>query len=690
MAETTAARPGTDVTVALVIDHDPGWHTYWKNPGDSGMPTRIAWTLPDGVTAGAIAWPAPKRLPVGPLANYGYDGEVLLLTTVSVPRTWPTGTPLALRAKADWLVCQDVCLPGGQTLTLDLPVQPGAAPTDPQWGARIAATRAALPAPARGWTVTARPDGADVVLTLAADRAAGAPSWPATGAPAQVWFFPEAADVIDHAATPRASGTVDGTLELRVAGSAQFAAGTQRIAGVLVADGTDWPAITVEAAWPGGRPTPSASPASPTTPAMSAADIRAATDAPPASPVSGAWAALGLAFVGGLILNLMPCVFPVVSIKVLGFVRDAGGAPARARAHALAFAAGIVVSFWVVAGGLLMLRAGGEALGWGYQLQSPPVVALLAALFFVLGLNLSGVFEWGGAVQAVAGRAASGGGLAGAFGSGLLATAVATPCTAPLMGAALGWALTQPAIAALAVFTALALGMAAPYVVLAFTPALAARMPRPGRWMETLKQFLAFPLYLTVVWLVWVLAEQSGAGAAARLLAALVLVAAALWAWQRFADPGRTRGVARAVAAAFAVAAIGVGWPAAQPQAAVTAPAGDWAAWTRAAEDTLVAQHRAVFVDYTAAWCVTCQVNKRVVLETDAVRAAFARTGVVRLRADWTRRDPDITAALARLDRSGVPVYVVHPADGSAPIVLPEVLTRDAVIAALERAAPAR
>ena len=377
----------------------------------------------------------------------------------------------------------------------------------------------------------------------------------------------------------------------------------------------------------------------------------------------------------------MPCVFPVVSIKVLGFVEQAHGDRADLRRHGLAFAAGIVLCFWAVAGLLLVLRASGEALGWGYQLQSPIVVSALAVLFFLLGLNLSGYFEVGARVQSIAGDVRDRHGLTGAFLSGLLATAVATPCTAPFMGAALGYALTQPAIEAMLVFTSLAFGMAAPYVLLSFAPGLTRLLPRPGRWMETLKQFLAFPLYLTVVWLVWVLGEQLGTTAAAKLLAALVIVTAAIWAWRRFAP---TTGAL--VGLTFLAAAIWIGWPGTDDHA-VRQSTSDWAPYSDEALATARAKG-AVFVDFTAAWCVTCQVNKRVVLATDAVKQAFADRAVTTMRADWTHRDEHITQALARLNRSGVPVYALYPAGGGAPELLPELLTRDVVLEALARSAP--
>jgi thiol:disulfide interchange protein DsbD len=412
---------------------------------------------------------------------------------------------------------------------------------------------------------------------------------------------------------------------------------------------------------------------------MSADEIRAAAGS---GPDLGLLAALLFAFGGGIVLNLMPCVFPIVSIKILGFVEQAHGDRADLRRHGLAFAAGIIVCFWAVAGLLIALRASGEALGWGYQLQSPPVVAALAVLFFLLGLNLSGYFEVGATVQSAAGSVRDRNGLFGAFLGGLLATAVATPCTAPFMGAALGFALTQPAAEAMLVFTSLAVGMAIPSVLLSFAPGLTRWLPRPGRWMETLKQLLAFPLYLTVVWLVWVLGEQLGPTAGAKLLVGLVLVAAAIWAWRRFSASSPTGGATAGVA--LLAVALWFAWPTGEPQAAKASTG--WASYSEASL-TAVRAKGPVFVDFTAAWCVTCQVNKRTVLETEAVRAAFAASGITLVRADWTQRDEEITRALARLGRSGVPVYAMYPAGGAAPELLPELLTRAAVLAAIDRAA---
>ena len=529
----SSIRAGQPLLVALRMKHEPGWHTYWKNPGDSGMPTRIEWKLPPGFSAGPILWPIPERIPVGPLTNLGYHGEIFLLTEIAIPERLGTRGPVRLEGKAEWLICKEVCLPGGTTVSLELPVGDGAA--DPDWSGVLSQARAAVPAPLEGWTVSAEPTNEHIVLKLVPQGA------PPRGLETLA-FFPDQPEIVDNPSPQSLLRNDDGSYRLLLTATPVFKGNITALAGLLVAEpalSTDGAvrAATFSTPWPGGAPRASAKPV---TAPIDAAQIAAAVGGSDVDRL-GLGVAMLFAFLGGLVLNLMPCVFPIVSIKVLGFVREAHGSRRSLRSHGLAFAAGIVVCFWAVAGALLALRASGQALGWGYQLQSPPIVAVLATLFFVLGLNLSGVFEWGLRLQGAAGRVHDRGGLRGAFLSGLLATVVAAPCTAPFMGAALGFALTQPPGQAMTVFTALALGMAAPYVLLSFQPGLAKRLPRPGKWMETFKQLLAFPMYLTAVWLVWVLGEQMGIGAAARLLAALVLVAAALWAWNRF---GATAGQA--------------------------------------------------------------------------------------------------------------------------------------------------
>jgi thiol:disulfide interchange protein DsbD len=656
IAEHAAVAGGQTLAVALRLRMEPDWHVYWKNPGDSGMATSIAWLLPPGFTAGDMQWPAPSRIDTGPLTSYGYQGEVYHLVDIAVPAGVRPGRQVALRAKVDWLVCKEICLPASADLALELPVVATPQAAAPERAAVFAAARATLPVPAAGSDLAAYRDGDELIVRIPAQ--AGTPPL------REVAFFPAREGLIENSAKQvltRSAGGYD--LRLRATGA------NRTLAGVLVPE----PGLRAAAAMEFELPI-QAGPA----------------PAQPASTANLALAgALALAFGGGLLLNLMPCVFPVLAIKVLSMVQQTHGRSRDLRTHGLLFAAGAVTSFWLIAGVLLALRAKGEALGWGYQLQSPPIVAALGLLFFVLALNLSGVFRLGTRVQALAGSVRARNVHVDAVLSGALAAAVASPCTAPFMGAALGFALVQPAPDAMLVFTALAIGMALPYVVLCFAPQLTRRLPRPGPWMDSLRQALAFPLYATVVWLLWVLGRQAGIDAVARLLLALVLVAAALWALGRWAQAtGRTRIVARVGAAALVAGALVAAWRGAPaPDVARVAAADRWTPWSDEAVRAALAQGRPAFVDFTAAWCLTCQVNKQLVLNADTVVRRFDELQVVRLRADWTRRDPTITAALTRLRRSGVPVYALYLPARRDPQLLPEILTRRLVLDTLEGAA---
>ena len=669
--EKSSLHPGEPLTVALRLKMEKHWHTYWKNPGDSGLPTRIAWALPQGFSAGPIQWPAPRRINVGPLTNFGYEGEILLLTDIQVPAGLAAGSAVPITARADWLVCEEICIPGDATFSFMLPVGNEPAAADPKWAKAIERTREQLPRELEGWNLDAYLRGNDLVLRLSSAQAKLTRIHNLT-------LFPDQDGWIANASPQRMIRTAGG-YEVRVATAAEVRSKSGPLTGVIVAEpglAKGISAAVVEV---------------PVESATALADE--ILEEPALSPFAdlGLLAALGLALLGGAILNLMPCVFPVVSIKVLGFIEQARGKPARLRAHGLAFAAGVMVSFWVVAGILLALRAQGEALGWGYQLQSPPVVAALALLFFVLALNLSGLFQVGSSLQSLAGKLRLRNDYADSALAGLLATLVATPCTVPFMGAALGFALTQPAIVAMLVFSALALGMSSPYLLLCFWPALIRRIPRPGRWMETLRQVLAFPLYLTVVWLAWVLGRQAGVDAVARLLAGLTLIAAALWLMGRWRASTET-GKRATMIAALVLAVVGClfAWPGNKTAEAVADEvSGPWKRWSPAALASARAEGRAVFVDFTAAWCVTCQVNKRLVLESDAVHTRFEQRKVVQLRADWTNQDAQITAALRDLGRIGVPVYAVYAAGSQgAPILLPELLTQERVLRAIDEAAP--
>jgi thiol:disulfide interchange protein/DsbC/DsbD-like thiol-disulfide interchange protein len=699
VADRAAAVPGGRLELGLRIRHDPHWHTYWRNPGDSGLPTQLDPDGPPGSRFGPIRWPAPQRLWVGPLANYGYEGEIVLPFAVDVPSDL-AGPRARFEAGAQWLVCKDVCIPGEARVAIELPVASGAAeparsPASPLFEA---ATRR-IPDASTPLAAAAHREGATLSLAF--------PSPPGTPGVARAEFFPYDEGVIAAPAPQSLSRTAQGwRLDLVLADGASVPA---RVAGLLLVDDrpVELHAALAGGSAPAGEPVSvAARPAGTSRPGGGLLGGIAATGAPGAAspggvgsvaPAADASLALALLFgaLGGVILNLMPCVFPVIGLKVLGFAGAAAegrGAVRAMRVGAGAFAAGVLVSFWLLAGLMLALRAAGESVGWGFQLQSPAFVAAMALLFVAVGLNFSGVFEFGLAMTRLGGL--GGASPSGAFGAGVLAVLVATPCTAPFMGSALGFTLSSPPAWTLAVFTAIGLGMALPYLLLGLFPAWVRHLPKPGRWMQTLRQALAFPMYATAAWLAWVLVQQAGADAMLRLLLAAVLLGAAAWAWGVWANgvprrPGRA--VVVAVASALGIGALLApvldavpGGGASAPRATGAASGGlQWEAWSEGRIEQALAESRPVFVDFTAAWCVSCQANKKLVLERDAVVEAMRARGVVALRADWTQRDPAITSALARHGRNGVPLYLVYRSGAREPAVLPELLTVGIVLDAL-------
>jgi len=686
LAEPSTARPGAVFDALLRMRIAPGWHTYWINPGDSGLATSLDWRLPPGVSAGPLAWPVPRRLPVGPLMNYGYEAEVLLPVRISVPANFADPL-LQVSAQADWLVCKDVCIPESATVGFTLPVAPIDMQPDARTAPLFSAARAALPATLSGWTLAARVSGAQLQVALRAPDGATPPA-------GEVYFFNATEGQVAHAAAQRVSRHRDGLL-VEIPLQAQPVTPVERMAGLMVAAegfGAGGPvAATVSAPLTSALPDLGPLLATTVVPGAGAAAAPATAERTPVQAPLGLLFALLLALAGGVVLNLMPCVFPVLSLKAMAIVDQARSDPRGLRASGLAFGAGVVLSFWALAGALIVLRAGGEHVGWGFQLQSPVFVAAMAVLFTLLALNLAGVFEVGARVAALAGSMPARGGVSGSFFTGVLAVAVAAPCTAPFMGAALGYALAQPAASALAVFGALAVGMALPYLLLSFVPALARRLPRPGPWMVTFRQAMVFPLLATVAWLAWVLGLQAGIDAVFGLLAGLVLVAFAAWLYGRCVVPAarpRTRLAATAASLVIVLAGGYTAWPGARSadDALRQAETDAWQPWSAVRVAELRAQGRPVFIDFTAAWCVTCQANKQLVLDSSAVREALAERRVVTLRADWTRRDRAISEALAGYGRSGVPVYVLYLPGQPAPLLLPELLTRDIVLAALAAA----
>ena len=662
LAERSAVLPGQPVTVGLRLVMDKGWHTYWRNPGDSGLPTRIAWTLPEGWAAGPIQWPYPEAQRVGPLMNYGYSNDVVLLSTITPSANAAPG-PVTLTAKADWLVCEDICIPEKATLTLALPVASSASEAKPANAGLFDKARANLPVDAKGWRAESSIAGNLLTLRLVPP--------PEATAPAAVTFFPFRENFVDHPAEQRLARDGNG-IRLAVKLVEPVAPGLNEAAGLLVA-GSAWPGLGEAHAINIAAPVMASLP----------------TAAESAGSALGGSLILALVFAlaGGILLNLMPCVFPVLGIKVMGFVQHAHGDNRALRLQGVVFTLGVLASFVALAALLLALRAGGAQLGWGFQLQSPAFVTALAALFLLMGLNLFGVFEWGGFAQSLTSNVSARGRYGDACLAGVLATAVATPCTAPFMGAAVGFTLAQPPAVSLAVFATLALGMALPVLLLSFFPAALRMLPKPGPWMETFKQLMAFPLLATVVWLAWVLGAQAGNDAVLALLAGLLLLSMAAWVYGRWAHGA---GIVRIVAAGL-LAAIGIAiaWPGGnQPASAVAtspgAPAArqgevNWQPWTPERFAELRAVGTPVFIDFTAAWCVTCQVNKRVALNREVVAKAMADRGVVALQADWTNYDPRITAALAELGRNALPVYALYAPGEPKPRLLPEVLTASLV-----------
>ncbi|HQR87639.1 MAG: protein-disulfide reductase [Burkholderiales bacterium 35-55-47] len=656
-------QAGQPVWVGLQLSHQPEWHTYWRNPGDSGLPTQIELDLPAGITAGDVQWPLPHKLKAGNLTNYGYDKTVLLAVPLTVSKEYKpkASQTLDLQVRANWLVCRLECIPQEGDFTLRIPVNSSYAPQAAAFDAVQAQQPQALP----NVKATTSFDAQRLVMKVS--------GLPAALQGQTLSVFPNAPEVLESAAEqhPRAiQSWQDGVWTVQLPLSNLRLNDPKELSFVLTAgEGSARQGFEVSAAitqaWP------------------AVSELPAAT-APAVAPVVSDEGALGFvlallgAFVGGLILNLMPCVLPVLAIKLLGFAQHSRAHRAH-RVAGMAYTAGVVLSFLALGAGVLALRAAGEQLGWGFQLQSPVVVSVLAAFFTLIALNLFGLFEFG---QILPSRVASfqykhpvmDAGL-----SGVLAVAVASPCTAPFMGASLGLAMTLPTWQALSIFVAMGLGLAAPYLLASFMPAVARLLPHPGPWMVTLRQLLAFPMLATVVWLLWVLGQQTSLDATMFALGGLLLLAAFIWAVTQHSRAAR--GVAWLLAAALAWGAMNFAEELKAPatgavESNTTTSNGNavWQPWSEAAVAQSLAQGRPVFVDFTAAWCVTCQINKKSTLSNSEVLADFAAHQVTLMRADWTRRDPAITAALTALGRSGVPVYVLH-APGKAPLVLSELLS---------------
>ncbi|MBI2511631.1 MAG: thioredoxin family protein [Opitutae bacterium] len=693
-------QPGQPFWVALKMNHDAHWHSYWINAG-TGYPTSIAWTLPAGFTAGPIVWPTPHavRDTSGKITGNGYEGQVFLFTQITPPANLAAGSTVTLKAAVEWLMCKDSCMPGDASLELTRPVKTGKPDADMTVARLFNNAFSDLPKKDDRWAFSARRDGNKITLRVTPRDEKDAHAF------TELHYFDEAG-VVDYAVaqTMKQDGR---TTVLEMTASSDAPADAAGLKGVLASangfgPGTGYAGLLVDTPFVVREPMKEAK-----TPAANATNSggsgSSASGSQPSTLNSQQPASLAgtlfLAFVGGLILNLMPCVFPVLGIKIMGFVNQSGSHRAKVAQHGLVFAAGVLVSFWTLAGVLLALRSGGAQLGWGFQLQSPAFVCGMAAFLLIFALNMSGLFEVGLSATGAGANLQAKDGLAGSFFTGALATLVATPCSAPFLAPALGAALTLSAFESLLVFTTIAIGLALPYLLLSIFPQAIKVLPRPGAWMETFKQFMAFPLYATVGWLLWVLAGQTAGDDYALLNIAFgfVLVAMAAWAYGRFGQSyGKpARQLAGKLAAVVLLAAgLAVGWPKDANAAATAgtsgAPAGYQVAWEKWSPEAIAAAQRAgkfVYVDFTARWCATCQTNKATVFHNDDVLAEFAKKNVVLLRGDWTNKDPLITAELARWGRSAVPFNLIYAPGKNEPIVLPELLTPGKVLDALAQAA---
>ena len=673
IAEVEQVVPGQTFYAALDFKLEPHWHLYWKNPGASGLPVEVEWQLPQGFSAGEIEWPTPERIEVAGLMNYGYEDAVTLLVPIHVPDTLQLGTPVALQAEVFWLVCKEMCLPGEASLRLELPVALQSAP-----GAQadvFAAARARLPRSALPWSLAASVEGPQLVLTLA----------PSDGAavPVDLYVYASAAGVIDPSAVQTLTVDGDGGARLQLAlDAAQLDQPLESFDGVLQSGSDSWAfelgigeSVEVRA-------------------------VAALNDSvPAASGFEGVLLRVGLpgwlllAFLGGLILNVMPCVLPVLSLKVFSLLKHSGQTRGQALLHGAAYTLGVVASFLVLAGFLFALRALGERIGWGFQLQSPNFVVVLTVVFFLFGLNLMGVFEIGTRLVGADAKVSQRNDVLGSFGMGVLAAVVGAPCMGPLVASVSGIAVQSNVATGLLIFGVMGLGLASPFLLLSIFPKLVAYLPKPGVWMESIKQFMGFLLMAAVVFLAWVAGRQGGVHAVIAILIALLLCGLAAWVYGRWSvpvKPVRTRRIAQLISLLLLVSAtlyaVGQTKAAYLYYQAGAAPAADgqWSAWSAARVTAELAAGNPVFIDFTASWCLICQANKKLALRTDSTAALFQQYGVVALQADWTRYDAAITAELERFGRSGVPLYVLYAPDGEVS-VLPQSLTNGIVRDAVEK-----
>ncbi|MCI5049804.1 MAG: thioredoxin family protein [Rickettsiales bacterium] len=653
IVEPRALTSGESVWVGIHFDLAPHWHLYWKNPGDSGLEATYEWSLPEGVSAGPIHWPAPKRIEYEGLYNYGFEDSVTLLAPVT--KTEAANGDVSVILQADWLVCKEICIPESATFEFTLPADGTFEHASEQMV--IDAATDLLPAPFKGEAYyKAGEKNVEIGVSHADFAAKGVET---------IWWFPLKDGIITNGSNqPFVQDGQQVTITAE-RGSIPLVESYSGTLEVRYKDGSH-ELFHVDAKQLNGEV--SAMPnASGVTPA-----------APIATEEMSVLGAIFFALLGGIILNAMPCVLPVLSLKALSISKKAEKAASEVRLHGLSYTTGIVLSFLAIAIALISLKAAGHAIGWGFQLQSPAFVSVLIYVLLLVGLNLSGVFEIPSLFANVGANKANESSLSGSFFTGVLATLVATPCTAPFMAPAIGFAVTQSTAAMLMIFAALGFGLALPLLLISFLPQLYRLLPKPGAWMLRFKQFLAFPIYASAAWLLWVLAQQSGAMGLAYALAGMCLIAFVAWL-----IPLLHNHVVRIIAILTTVWLL---WLTVQHQ--IVAPVQHIMSDDEAFSFERLESHRAagtaVFVDATAAWCITCKVNEQIALNTAQVRAAFEKQGIVFMVADWTNQDAEITEFLASFGRNGVPLYVYY-APGAEPVVLPQILSPSIVLEAISK-----
>jgi thiol:disulfide interchange protein/DsbC/DsbD-like thiol-disulfide interchange protein len=682
LSASRAVAPGETMWVAIRLKPTKGWHTYWRYAGDVGSAPSVVWNLPSGWKAGQIVWPTPHRMSSPPLASYGYKRELVLATPIEVPRNARVGSTASIAGRITWVVCDEECVSDEVDLSIARPV--AASPViDPVVTAAIDGEQQRAPLAQGDWTVRAAVDSSDLILLARPSSGSFA------GATLPTDFFIDTAGVIDHAAPVRARWT-DSLIELRIKRSEYANGSPARVGGLVIFGKTDSIGSGDNRAFEISAPVD-----------QSVADARVALGLSAVESdttnVKGLMFAALFGLLGGTLLNLMPCVLPVLSIKLFGVAEMASQSGAAAKRHAMWFVTGVLLSMWALVGMLLALRAAGNEIGWGYQLQSPVVVSLLALVMLVAALNMAGVFTIGpigGRLLSVADRQS---GPMQDILSGALVVLLATPCSAPFISSAAGYALTHGVVPSFTVFTAIALGLTWPVVLIAFAPSLQRRVPKPGPWMLTLRQFLVFPLLASAAWLTWVVGRQAGVDVMGVLLAAMTIVSLALWLYGKVAYSERASTRYGGIAAAGGVFAVAVGFavvtamnakPVAAPSTTVAEGTTGSLAWQPFTDSTLRVARASgvpVMLDVTADWCLTCKLNERVAFASERVRVALDSGNVRLLKADWTNRSPEITRLISGFGRSGVPVVVLYPpGEKSEPVVLPTLLTPGIVIEALE------